>query len=42
MTGNPTVFEPRNTSDATGGEVTAAVDAALTELASEAHPLANG
>jgi hypothetical protein len=42
MASNPTVSELRKTSDVTDDEITAAVDAVLADLASEAYPLAKG
>jgi hypothetical protein len=42
MAANPTVSELRKTSDVTDDEITAAVDAVLADLASEAYPLAKG
>jgi hypothetical protein len=42
MASNPTVSELRKTSDVTDDEITAAVDAVLADLATEAYPLANG
>lgn len=40
MASNPTVSELRKTSDVTDDEITAAVDAVLADLATEAYPLA--
>ena len=42
MATNPTVSELRKTSDVTDDEITAAVDAVLADLATEAYPLAKG
>ncbi|MCB4803490.1 hypothetical protein QO001_000834 [Methylobacterium brachiatum] len=42
MASNSTVSELRKTSDVTDDEITAAVDAVLADLASEAYPLAKG
>jgi hypothetical protein len=42
MASNPTVSELRKTSDVTDDEITAAVDAVLADLASEAYSLASG
>ncbi|MDH2311405.1 hypothetical protein [Methylobacterium brachiatum] len=42
MTSNPTVSELRKSSDVTDDEITAAVDAVLADLATEAYPLAKG
>jgi hypothetical protein len=42
MASNPTVSELRKTSDVTDDEITAAVDAVLADLATEAYPLAKG
>lgn len=39
---NPTVSELRKTSDVTDDEITAAVDAVLADLVTEAYPLAKG
>ena len=42
MATNPTVSELRKTSDVTDDEITAAVDAVLADLATEAYPLTKG
>ena len=42
MASNPTVSELREASDVTDDEITAAVDAVLADLATEAYPLAKG
>jgi hypothetical protein len=42
MASNPTGSELRKTSDVTDDEITAAVDAVLADLASEAYSLASG
>ncbi|CAA2160709.1 hypothetical protein MBRA_05865 [Methylobacterium brachiatum] len=42
MASNPTVFDPRKVFEVTDDEITAAVDAVLTDSASVADPLAKG
>jgi hypothetical protein len=42
MASNPTVSDLRKVSEVTDDEITAAVDAVLADLASEAYPLAKG
>jgi len=42
MACNPTVSDLRKVSEVTDDEITAAVDAVLADLASEAYPLAKG
>lgn len=42
MASNPTVSDLRKVSEVTDDEITAAVDAVLEDLASEAYPLAKG
>jgi hypothetical protein len=42
MASNPTVSDLRKVSEVTDEEITAAVDAVLEDLASEAYPLAKG
>lgn len=42
MASNPTVSDLRKVSEVTDDEITAAVDAVLVDLTSEAYPLAKG
>ncbi|WP_281408893.1 hypothetical protein [Methylobacterium sp. WL2] len=42
MSSNPTVSDLRKVSEVTDDEITAAGDAVLADLASEAYPLAKG
>ncbi|MCJ2053960.1 hypothetical protein [Methylobacterium sp. J-070] len=42
MATDPTVSDLRRTADISDGEITAAVDAVLANLATEAYPLAKG